>query len=93
MADLDLVKKSGLKVKIYGVEYVLSKPKVSQVEEMAERLEKKESAPGGDIKLLREFVHKCGVPNEVISEMDAEDFNTLAEFIVSSGKKKSVKNG
>lgn len=89
--DLVLEKKQ-INVKIYGQMYHLKMPSLNQVESFSENLEKQESK-GHDIKLMKDFMSKLGLPVDVSGEMAVDDFRDLCEFVIEKSKKKSQKNG
>lgn len=88
--DFELSKKD-LNVKIYGKDYVLRKPSISQVEILIENIGKDSS--GSNIKAMKSFIVQCGLPADVCDSMDADDFNSLAIFIMDYTKKKLVAGG
>jgi hypothetical protein len=91
VADFELHKKS-LKVKIYGEEFSLRKPSVSQVENLLDK-QKSDEFAGKDIKLMRSFMVDLGLPEKLSLEMDADDFNALVLHVMNATKKKSIENG
>lgn len=91
MSDLE-IKRRNLKVRIYDKDFDLRKPSVSQVEDLLEK-QNLDEFKGKDIKLMKEFLSACGLPQDVASDMDADDFNELANFLIDATKKKLVQSG
>ena len=66
-----------LNIKVDGIAYELSYPTVKQVKEIDKKL---------DIDGVCSFVSTCGLPIEVVENLQADHLNKLVEVLV--GKKK-----
>ena len=80
----EIKKKEPLKLKIYDVEYQVKRPSLGAFESLQTQM--KENA-GESIKLTRDFLVSLGLPQEILLDLEVEDFNLLTEFVVSSSKK------
>lgn len=76
--------KSQIKVKIYGQEFTLSKPKFGEIKEMNQKM----SLEGADqVAVMMEMMTKLGLPMEVASEMEVDHFSQLVEVLCDYKKK------
>lgn len=83
--EFEIKQKTKIKVSIYGSEYDLVKPTVSQAKEMSKFADEKDQSKA--IEATIDFMELMGLPKEVSSTMEIEHFTQLVEFIVGKVKK------
>lgn len=69
-----------------GVDYPMEKPKLGIVAEMEERLEYARAEGKGIVRILLEFVVRCGLPKEVASQLDGDELAEVLGFLTPSKK-------
>jgi hypothetical protein len=73
-------------IAIGGVDYPVSKPKLGQVAEMEEKLEAAKDDKKGVVRIMMGFVAQCGLPLEVVKELDGDELAEVIGFLTPSKK-------
>ena len=83
--DLVFEKKEEISVDVYGSNYKVRKPTISEVEEYQAKSEK--AGEAGQLRVTRMFLDTLGMPEKVSKELQMDNFLTLVEALVSPKKK------
>jgi hypothetical protein len=75
-----------IKVKIYGQEIDLSKPKFKHVKKFIED-QKSDEFKGKEFDLMKNFMIEIGLPKDLADEMAIDDFRALTEYVMGHTKK------
>lgn len=78
-----VAKEKKIKVTVGGKSYEMSSPKVSDVQEINQKIKGNET---NSLDVYAEFFDKLGLPKEVCLSMDAEDFISFCEFVLAPKK-------
>jgi len=78
-------KRRELALKVYGEEYKILFPTVSQVQNYAKELNKRGEEDAGE--LLLEFLDKLGLPKEVSGEMESDHLQQVVNALMPAKKK------
>lgn len=84
--ELNLSASKRIKVIFSGAEYFMTKPKMGSVIVLEENIEKSKSTGSGGTKILVEFLHSCGLPKEVLSELDSEQIGEIVKVLMPEKK-------
>lgn len=76
-----------IKIEFEGKEYICTKPKVGAVRAMEAAIEKAKSDGKGGTELMIQHLMSCGLPQEMLEQLDAEQFQAVVELLHSSTKK------
>lgn len=74
------------KIKIYGVEYSVSRPSVAQVRLITEFSKGTDSNSVEAVDALIEFVSGLGIPKDVIESLEIKHLTALMEHLVGAKK-------
>lgn len=83
-----VVKSKKLRVTIEGVSHEMRCPTLGDGEIFQEKLEA--AKPNEALGLYRDFFESLGLPKEVSSKMDLEDFLEFIQFVMVPKKKESL---
>lgn len=83
--DFEVKQKTKITVGIYGSEYQLRKPTVSEVELISQFVADKDSKD--QHKYIVELMEKLGLPKQVSMDMEIDQFSDLVTFLMSKLKK------
>ncbi len=81
--QIEFVKKP-LELRIYGREVKLSRPTFGQAQEWKKAI--KGAAPEEALDSAAEMLKQCGMPEELLSELELEHFQTIQELLLGSKK-------
>jgi hypothetical protein len=84
MSQLEL-KRTNMKVKIYGDEYDLRKPSVKEMEDFGERANAMADDPKS-LTLMKELVVSLGMPSDLIEKMEFDHFVELCNYLTGAKK-------
>lgn len=86
--DFVIPEKKKFKLSIYGQTFTMTRPTVSQAEELDSLM--RSAKDNEKLLLMRNVFDKLGLPLDFTKEMDMEDFTKLVEFITGAfAQKKS----
>lgn len=85
--DLDLGKRTIFRVKFEGKTYDVRKPSVKEVGLFNRKLKEAGNDEYSQLDATKAWVSSLGMPEEVIEQLEMEQFNTLLETV--SGLKKN----
>ncbi len=85
MDRLELKPKAKLTLNVGGVDYALTRPTVGAAIELEEAIEKAGEKKGG-IRIIRDFIVTCGLPENIVKGLDAEDLKAVSEFLMPTKK-------
>jgi len=83
MAEYKIERKK-LNIEIYGVKYELTKPKFNQIIEYQEKLQSLNNLE--KFQAVKQNLMDCGLPEEVINDLDHDSMIELIEIINGSKK-------
>ena len=84
--ELNLGESKKIKVIFRGADYFMTKPKMGAVMVLEENIEKSKADKNGGTKVLVEFLHSCGLPKEVLSELDSEQVGEIVKVLMPEKK-------
>lgn len=80
--DFVIPEKKRFKLSIYGQTFTMTKPTVSQAEELDQLM--KASKDDEKLMLMRQVFDKLGMPLDFTKDMDLDDFSKLVEFVTGA---------
>lgn len=81
----EIPEKQPVRVKIYGKEFSLKKPTLSQVETLQSKVSASDDK--SSLSFTKEFLMDSGLPSDLISELEVEHVISLVELLSGSKKK------
>jgi hypothetical protein len=84
--DFVIPEKKKFKLSIYGQTFTMTKPTVSQAEELDALL--KAAGDNEKLSLMRSVFDKLGLPMDFTKDMDMDDFSKMVEFITGAFSQK-----
>ena len=62
---------------IGGLDYPMTRPKMGALMDLDERIDEAKAKGKGSAKVMGEFVVACGLPAEVVRELDTEELEAV----------------
>lgn len=81
MKEFDFGQRSQFKVKWGGKEHICTVPSQKQLVEFGKLAKDVEDDGLEIVRLSKEFLEKCGLPQEVYDEMESEQIRMLMDYI------------
>lgn len=69
-----------------GNEYPLTKPKMGMALEFEEKLESAKESGKGSLKIMIEFLTQCGLPKDIVQELDSDELEQVLKALVPTKK-------
>jgi len=74
-------------VVVFGeVEYTMTKPKLGVALDLEEKLESAKKSGKGATRLVMEYIAKCGLPEDVIKDLDSDQLEAVMGALTPSKK-------
>lgn len=87
MEKISLNPTARLVVEIAGKEYPVTRPKMGAIRVLEERLKAANQANDGVLGIIFDHLVSCGLPAEVVDELDGHQLDALTEFLNRPKKK------
>lgn len=82
--QIEIKERTKVTAKIYGREYMLTKPTVGQIESMQEKIAADKTK---SMAVMKEFAQNLGLPADIANGMEVEHFQTVIEELCGTKKK------
>jgi hypothetical protein len=84
------LKRTELKINVYGEDYELRSPTVDEVAELQERIEKlDDDSPLKTLPVMKSYLSSLGLPEKVVSGLEAKHFIQLVSWVNGEESKKN----
>lgn len=74
-------------INIYGTDYMINKPSVGQIRKVQQASKTKDESGLTHLDIMNRFMIDLGLPEDVLNDMELEDWGDLVDFVTGTKKK------